>query len=144
MWRLYNETYIRNINMKLSRIYFRIGNIAATNHYRNLYTGEIIDFSYIEIKQYYKNIYFGNEKQYIKVDKTTYSPKGFKNSFIDISCFKYPETSCTIGYIRINNNDEINFESIGEKPFELSEEDYNDYSIIMFEIHKLINKLKNR
>lgn len=101
----------------------RIGDIEATNYYKEPDNSIRLYDSKIEVLQHFPNTYFGkeNEYEYNEVTKMYVNPSN-PHSFIHESCFKDANTCCVIAYFRLRRG-EWEMEWVGQRPSNLNKED---------------------
>lgn len=134
----------------------RIGNIEVTNYYDDgkkkvptqSHIKEYSNFSCFEILYYTPNPHYGKEKDYIK-EGSYYIPKikTINKYSIHEDCFKHPESSFVLAFIKINYKEyeATNIQSVGNRPMELKPYEqliFNElahigYKFIVKELYKL-------
>ena len=104
-----------------------------------------------EILQWYKNSYYGSEKKLIEdgYERINHDSGGFSfrngNHSIDGSCFKNPESCCTIAYLTFDRGENCcDLTTVGTRLLELGKTDkktfFKVYKIAEKEIRKIQNK----
>lgn len=79
-----------------------------------------------EICRWVPNQYYGREKNFIKDGDYYIYPK-FPNCRVHKDCFKYPETRYTIAFFRKREDEDYEFEFLGDRPLDMTTEELPDF-----------------
>lgn len=102
---------------------YRLGNIEVrkSKYGENRY--EVVEWS--------KNTYYGKESEY-EFDGEKYHPKDCPRVYIDPSCFKRPETCCTIANLYLNDdNDRDYIRGVGMRIIQLNDQALLDFKTVV-------------
>jgi len=93
----------------------------------------------IEIIKWQPNCFFGKENEYDQLDSETFRNKINPHYIVHSSCFLNNETCYVLA-----NFENGNLKFIGDRPFQLTEKDFNDFIKITRQKTEEFNKWKNK
>lgn len=136
---------------------YRIGNLEISNFYLNKETNKKSplqshlskNYEYFEILKWESNYYYGKEYLYEESQGGEfYVLKGHPNCRIDKNCFKNPESCYVLAFFgNVYDDDSLNIETVGDRPFKLTIEEFIIFKDLVNkgfkEILKQINKYES-